>query len=167
MVWFCAVGCAEGATIRGKNSHTTEKSTMTTDFRKADPTYVNFTCTTAEEAIDKFYRHRNLGVPPHLWPEVFVECSAKLPPTELGKFEAWLVNPNGENLQPPRVTPMDIENERERQQLLAEATARDLSRNVIHEHFVEDEKSDVKDVDECELSNLSLTKADFEMVNLS
>ena len=38
------------------------------DFRKADPTYTNFQPRTAEEAINKFYRRKNLGVPPTFGP---------------------------------------------------------------------------------------------------
>ena len=93
------------------------------DFRKADPTYVGFKPTTAEEAIDKFVRHRNMGVPVQLWPEIFVDCASSLTGDELDKFESWLVNPTGEpshNLQP-----VDNTNESLRKQLLKEALQRD------------------------------------------
>ena len=31
-----------------------------------------------------------------MYPECFIECAAKLPPAEVEKFEAWVVNPGGE-----------------------------------------------------------------------
>ena len=130
MVWFCATGCTK---IR-ENSvpETFKKARMTTDYRKADPTYVNFRPTTAEDAINKFYRHKNLGVPPHLWPEVFVDCAANLPDEELQKFQDWLVNPGGDPTG-PMLKGVDRENEALRLQLLKEATARDVALNVVHE----------------------------------
>ena len=94
------------------------------DFRKADPTYTNFQPRTAEEAINKFYRRKNLGVPPNLWPEVFVECASRLKGEELEKFESWIVNPEGE-LSAVDLTQVDRENELLRQRLCAEAEARD------------------------------------------
>ena len=102
------------------------------DFRKADPTYTNFEPATAEEAINKFYRHKNLGVPPHLWPEVFVDCAGHLPPAELQKFQDWLVNPQGEPTA-PMLERVDQQNEAVRLQLLKEATARDAASCTIME----------------------------------
>ena len=141
------------------------------DFRKSDPTYVNWKPATASEAIDKFYRQRNLGVPPHLWPEVFVDCASELSDTELGKFEAWIVNPQGQDLPAPVTTAVDIENEMERKQLLEEATARNLQTvpevpEVLEQHFmdVDDEKVDLS----VSMQDLSMkTQADFEMVNMA
>lgn len=170
MPCFCFVG-----TIREKKSTCNNKNTMT-DYRKSDPTYLNWKPSTASEAIEKFYRHKNLGVPPHLWPEVFVDCASELSDTEMGKFEAWLVNPQGKTLKVPTITGVDIEIEKERLQLLAEANARDLQAAlpqipeiVIDEHFmdVDDEKVDVS----VSMSNLSMKTQrdaiDFEMVNLA
>ena len=110
------------------------------DFRKADPEYTAFDPTSAEEAINKFYRHKNLGVPPHLWPEVFVKCAAKLPDAELQKFQDWLVNPQGEPTA-PMLLKLDEQNEALRKQLLKEAQARDAP-PTIDEHYmdVDDEK---------------------------
>ena len=134
------------------------------DFRKSDPTYVNWKPATASEAIDKFYRQRNLGVPPHLWPEVFVDCASELSDTELGKFEAWLVNPQGKDLQAPTTTTVDIENEKERKQLLAEAKSRNLQTVPEVLMDVDDEKVDLS----VSMQDLSMkTQADFEMVNMS
>ena len=112
------------------------------DFRKADPEYTCFSPKSAEEAINKFYRHKNLGVPPHLWPEVFVECAAKLSDAELHKFQDWLVNPQGEPTG-PMLQKLDAENEALRKQLLKEACARDAP-PTIDEHYmdVDDEKVD-------------------------
>ena len=171
MVWFCA--CTAG---NRENSVPVQlKLAMTTDFRKADPTYTNFTPASAEEAINKFHRHKSLGVPPHLWPEVFVECAANLPLPELHKFQEWLVNPQGEP-QGPMLTQVDQANEAERLQLLKEATARDALQQTVPEeplnivedfwgspNDVDDEKVDVSSM----MHNLSVTESDFEMVTPS
>ena len=103
------------------------------NFRKADPEYVNFEPRTAEDAIEKFYRHKNLGVPPRMWPEVFVQCAAALPPEEVSKFESWLVNPQGEPTG-PMLQQIDKENDALRKQLLAETERRDLA-PLKEEHF--------------------------------
>jgi len=169
MPCFCFVG-----TIREKK-HPCKNKRMMTDFRKSDPTYLNWKPRTASEAIEKFYRHKKLGAPPHLWPEVFVDCASDLPDTELTKFEAWLVNPQGQALKAPTITGVDLEIEKERKQLLAEATARDLQTvlqtvpdvpEVLEQHFmdVDDEKVDLS----VSMSDLSMkTQADFEMVNMA
>lgn len=171
MVWFCA--CTAG---NRENSVPVQlKLAMTTDFRKADPTYVNFTPASAEEAINKFHRHKSLGVPPHLWPEVFVECAANLPLPELQKFQEWLVNPQGEP-KGPMLTQVDQANEALRLQLLKEATARDQPPAVPELNIVEDYMNDVDDekVDDEKsadvssmMVNLSVTESDFEMVTPS
>ena len=153
MVWFCAAGCHK---IRENFVPMTKKM----DFRKADPTYVNFEPTTAADAINKFYRHKNLGVPPHLWPEVFVKCAAKLPPAEMAKFESWLVNPEGA----PTGTLLgrvDRENEVVRMQLEAEADARDALQPVEEDEKHEDSVSSM-------LTNLDLKEQeDFDMITVS
>ena len=140
------------------------------DFRKADPTYVNFKPATAEEAINKFYRHKNLGVPPHLWPEVFVECAATLPDDELHKFQDWLVNPQGEPTA-PMLLKLDKENEALRKELLKEAQARDKP-PTIDEHYmdVDDEKAPLQPPEESEVSSMMVNLSvdnDFEMVTPS
>ena len=182
MVWFCATGCHK---IR-ENSDPVILNTM--DFRKADPTYVNFDPTTAEEAINKFYRHKNLGVPPHLWPEVFVKCAAKLSGAELTKFESWLVNPQGEPTG-ALLLQVDRENEILRKRLEAEANARDKLRPVeemhslrscaaveslqVDENYMDvDEKQQPPSEDTCSVSsmltNLDLKEAeDFDMITAS
>ena len=72
MVWFCA------CTVGNRENPVPVHLNMT-DFRKADPTYTNFEPATAEEAINKFYRHKNLGVPPqmHSAPEGVSEQSSE------------------------------------------------------------------------------------------
>lgn len=125
------------------------------DYRKADPTYVNFVPHTAAEAIDKFHRYKKRGVPPNLWPEVFVECATELPEPEMDKFEAWLVNPNGMCENPATVgkaqwvDKVNAENEVVRKQLLKESQARDAP-PLILEHYMEqdDEKSPDPEVSE-------------------
>ena len=171
MVWFCATGCTK---IRENSVPETLKKAMM-DYRKADPTYVNFVPTTAEDAINKFYRHKNLGVPPHLWPEVFVDCAANLPEAELHKFQSWLVNPGGDPTGPV-LKGVDRENEALRAQLLKEAKARDVAQQVVHEEEevtvvidenymdVDDEK--VQDDDVSMMVNLSV-QDEFEMVTSS
>ncbi len=96
------------------------------DFRKADPTYTNFKPTSAEDAINLFHRHKSLGVPPHLWPEVFVNFAATLPDEELHKFQDLLVNPQGEPTGPMPMKLNEV-NERLRKHRLKEAQARDKS----------------------------------------
>jgi len=145
------------------------------DFRKADPTYTNFKPTSAEDAINLFHRHKSLGVPPHLWPEVFVTCAASLPDEELHKFQDWLVNPQGEPTG-AMLLKVDEDNERLRKQLLKEAQARDKP-PPIDEHYMEmdDEKAPLQPP-EVTLStpptslsalNLDEEKHDFEMVTPS
>jgi hypothetical protein len=142
------------------------------DFRKADPEYTKFKPATAEDAINKFYRHKNLGVPPHLWPEVFVDCAASLPAKELQKFQDWLVNPQGEPTG-PQLLQIDRENEALREQLLKEAKVRDMP-PTIDENYVDDEKAPLQPPAEESISsmmvNLSVSDAvheDFEMVTPS
>ena len=142
------------------------------DFRKADPTYTNFVPTTAADAINKFYRHKNLGVPPHLWPEVFVQCASKLSGTELSKFESWLVNPEGEPAGSTKLSQSDRENEALRKQLEEEANARD--KMSIDENYmnVDDEKQpqsedSVSSMLTEALGKVDLKEKDFEMVTPS
>ena len=169
MVWFCAVGCTK---IRENSVSETFKKEM--DFRKADPEYTKFKPATAEDAINKFYRHKNLGVPPHLWPEIFIDCAANLPDAEMQKFQDWLVNPQGEPTA-PLLKKLDRQNEALRAQLLKEATARDAPPTIVEDYMnmdVDDEKvPDVPMVPPEEsvssmMVNLSVPD-EFEMVSSS
>ena len=143
------------------------------DFRKADPDYVNFKPTTATEAIDLFHRHKRLGVPPHLWPEVFVKCAVDLKGEELDKFESYLINPEGEPTG-TLLTDVDIaENEKLRKKLLSEATRRDME--VVDEDGREDDEKVQEPLPEQPPSEDTLTDdfaelsteavMDFEMIN--
>ena len=165
MVWFCATGCHK---IRENSVPVTKKM----DFRKADPTYVNFVPTTAADAINKFYRHKSLGVPPHLWPEVFVECAASLSALEMAKFESWLVNPAGEPTGAD-LKQIDAENETLRRKLLKEAQGREADASRIPEMKVDetymavgDEKSPPEEsVEEVSSMMVNLSHdTDFDMV---
>ena len=109
------------------------------DFRKADPTYTEFTPTTAAEAIDLFVRHRNLGVPVSQWPETFIHVSKNLPENELDRFQEWLILPQGPALTGQMYVP-NPEIEAERKRLTKEADKRDRETFVIHEVEEEDEK---------------------------
>ena len=113
------------------------------DFRKADPSYPGFKPRTAA-AIDKFQRHKNLGLPVHLWPECFVECAASLPLPELDKFEAYLVTPSGppEGRTLQRNDAVETANANVRKQLIAEAERRNMPA-VEEKMDVDDEKMDV------------------------
>ena len=68
----------------------------TTNWRLADPEYVEFDPKTVQEAIVKFRRLQNQGLPPWMYPEAMIKCCAKLADAEIGKFEEWLVCPQGE-----------------------------------------------------------------------
>ena len=69
---------------------------MSEDWRLADPEFTDFEPSTVQQAIQRFRRLQRKGLTPWMYPECFIECAAKLPPVELGKFEAWIVNPAGE-----------------------------------------------------------------------
>ena len=169
MVWFCAVGCTK---IRENSVSETFKKEM--DFRKADPEYTKFKPATAEDAINLFHRHKNLGMPPHLWPEVFVKCAADLPNAELQKFQDWLVNPQGEPTG-PQLLQIDRENDALRLQLLKEANARDMPPTIDENYMdVDDEKAPLQPPEESEISSMMVNVAvsdavheDFDMVTPS
>ena len=114
------------------------------DFRKADPRYVNFVPETCTDAIDLFNRHRALGLQPQLFPECFVHCARKLGGTELDNFHRWIVSPQGDITKGgEKPTNVDVELEREREQLLKEAESRDMPRiEEEEEKTQEDEKED-------------------------
>lgn len=63
---------------------------------KSDPSFVNFQPHTAEEAVDRFVRCRRNGLKGYLVPECLIACAQALPVGELGKFEAWIINPNAD-----------------------------------------------------------------------
>lgn len=64
-------------------------------YRRADPSFTNFKPLTAYEAVDRFTRCQRNGLKAIMIPECLIECSRKLPPGELDKFEEWIINPNG------------------------------------------------------------------------
>ena len=66
------------------------------DFRLADTAYTGFIPKTASEAIIKFRRLQATGISPFQYPEAFCECAKKLNDEEAGKFENWLICPQGE-----------------------------------------------------------------------
>ena len=66
------------------------------DVRKADPTFTGFVPRTAIEAVDRYVRCRKNGLKPMLVPECLIECAKGLSEPELGKFEDWIINPNGD-----------------------------------------------------------------------
>jgi len=66
------------------------------DYRLADPKYIGFVPKTAGEAIVKFRRLQATGISPFQYPEAFCECAKALSQEETGKFEDWLVCPQGE-----------------------------------------------------------------------
>ena len=63
---------------------------------KADPRFTNFVPKTAIEAVDRYTRCRNKGLSAMMIPECLIECAVGLPPDEVDKFEAWLINPSGD-----------------------------------------------------------------------
>jgi len=64
-------------------------------YRRADPSFTNWKPTTAYEAVDRFTRCQRNGLKAIMIPECLIECCRDLPPTELDKFEEWIINPNG------------------------------------------------------------------------
>ena len=129
------------------------------NFRKADPTFVNFVPHTCAEAIDLFVRHRNQGLPVHLFPECFVHCSRELPDTELDMFHRWIVCPQGD-LQKGGEAPtlIDQQLEAERLTILRERQQRQLT--IAEEYDHEDEKMSVDEV-----VNVHDTREVDELVN--
>ena len=131
------------------------------DFRRADPTYVNFVPKTCMDAIDLFHRHRMLGLTADLYPECFVHCARALPDAELDKFHRFIVQPAGDigrgGEQPTQV---DVEIEKERLRLLNEATLRDVKKlTIVEEDDVMSSLSDegTKDVEMDEKEYISIT----------
>ena len=69
---------------------------MADNWRLSDPEYTDFEPTTVQQAILRFRRMQRKGLNPWRYPECFIKCAAKLPPAEVDKFEAWVINPAGE-----------------------------------------------------------------------
>jgi len=65
------------------------------NFRLADPEFVNFVPATATEAVLKFRRLEKQGLHPAKYPEALIECAQALSAEEQGKFEDWIVCPQG------------------------------------------------------------------------
>jgi hypothetical protein len=108
------------------------------DFRRADPTYVNFVPKTCMDAVDLFNRHRTLGLTPALYPECFVHCARRLTGPELDNFHRFIVNPSGDITKGgEKPSPTDMEIENERLQLEKECDIREMKDLTIEE---EDEK---------------------------
>ena len=109
------------------------------DFRRADPRYTNFTPKTCMDAIDLFNRHRNLGLSTDLYPECFVHCARELPDEELGKFERFIVNPNGDVTEGgEQLTLVDKAIEEDRKALEQECEAREQNEEKCEEPTLKD-----------------------------
>ena len=106
----------------------------TSNFRLADPEYIDFEPKTVEEAILKFRRLQNKGIEGWMFPEALIGCGSSLTEDEMTKFESWMINPAGE----PDANATDV-----RDFLKAQA-ALDLKhgRNAmpVHEEERDDEK---------------------------
>ena len=62
--------------------------------RKASPTFTNWKCKTAVEAVERFCRMQRNGLHPNLIPEALIKCAKGLSDPEMDKFEEWIVCPN-------------------------------------------------------------------------
>ena len=69
---------------------------MADNWRLSDPEYTDFEPTTVQQAILRFRRMQRKGLNPWRYPECFIKCAKMLPPAELEKFEACVINPAGE-----------------------------------------------------------------------
>lgn len=65
------------------------------NFRFADPEFVNFVPKDAMEAVLKFRRLQKQGLHPAKYPEALIDCAQALSAEEQGKFEEWIVCPQG------------------------------------------------------------------------
>ena len=118
------------------------------DFRKADPTYINFVPKTAAEAIDLFWRMRKLGLKSENFPEAFCWASRELDGVEGAKFEDWLVAPQGVSFSAEVIKKVDPNQEAIRLQLLKEAEERDLKDRMERLKIDEDdEKSPISSLE--------------------
>ena len=64
------------------------------NIRKRDPSFINWDPVTAADAVDKYQRLQNLGVPAARIPEALISCSRKLRGEELDMFTEWIINPS-------------------------------------------------------------------------
>ena len=143
MPFICGFVC--GSKPRKKEPASNQRM----DFRRADPTYVNFVPRTCMDAIDLFNRHRSLGLTADLYPECFVHCAKCLPDDELDKFHRFIVQPSGDIAKGgEKPTTIDVQLEKERLQLLAEATARDLQALTIEEEKTDESMGAMSQDDE-------------------
>ena len=110
------------------------------DFRRADPTYINFVPKTAADAIDLFWRMKRLGLKVANHPEAFVWSSRELNPEEGAKFEDWLMAPQGVSISAEIMKQADPAQEEIRKQLLAEAEQRDLEDRVARMRIEEEDE---------------------------
>ena len=137
------------------------------DFRRADPRYVNFIPTTCVDAIDLFDRHRKLGLTPDLYPECFVHCARALKGKELDYFHRYIVCPTGDIAKGGEgPTEVDKQLEKERQQLLREAAARDSGlTNTGLTNIEESERSEQED-EKMQIEEEEKDLSDIEMLPL-
>ena len=137
------------------------------DFRRADPRYVNFIPTTCVDAIDLFDRHRKLGLTPDLYPECFVHCARALKGKELDYFHRYIVCPSGDIAKGGEgPTEVDKQLEKERQQLLREAAARDSGlTNTGLTNIEESERSEQED-EKMQIEEEEKDLSDIEMLPL-
>ena len=153
MVFICAFSC-------GNKPRKIVKSNpkKMSDFRKADPKFVDFEPSTCVEAIDLFVRHRNLGMQTHLYPECFIRCSRALPDPELDKFYRWIVCPTGDIAKGGEgPTLVDQQLEEERLTILKEAELRDSMRRLtIVEEVVNEQEEEKMSIDEEEKTSMSV-----------
>ena len=119
------------------------------DYRRADPTYINFIPKTAAEAIDLFWRMRRLGLKAENFPEAFVWSSRELNEEEGAKFEEWLVAPQGVSFTAEVLKKVDPAQEAIRLKLVEEAEERDLKDRMERLRIEEedDEKSPISSLD--------------------
>ena len=136
---------------------------MQTDFRRADPRYVNFVPRTCADAIDLFVRHKNLGLSVNLYPECFVHCAASLKGVELDNFEKWIVQPTGDITGGgEHRTLVDKQLETERLKLLKEAELRDLEQKTEELTITVIEEEDEKMPQDDE----KMSEADYMLLSL-
>ena len=75
--------------------------------RKRDPLFINFVPKTAEEAVDRYMRCKRRGLRAYMIPECLIACAQALDEDEAEKFEAWIVNPEGEEISADKLVPID------------------------------------------------------------
>ena len=143
MPFLCLCGSFPVKSVQQRKQ---KNNMLSTDFRRADRQFVSFVPKTCADAIDLFTRHRDMGLNPDMYPECFVHCARALPDKELDKFHRFIINPNGDiekGGEAPSI--IDLQLEKEREQLLLEATKRDSVALVIPEEDDEEEKTLIDD----------------------